>query len=143
MPSSRSGSQHRFIVDAIHGDIHLTESEVKVIDTPSFQRLRQLKQLAMAQLVFPTASHTRFSHGIGALGIMDRILRVAKDSQIELRQEDSDNLRLAALLHDIGHYPYSHLMEKVDKVRLIEEEIEEATVSIDGAEIKYPSHVKV
>ena len=57
--SPRNGSE-KVVVDSIHGDIHLTECEVKVIDTASFQRLRKLKQLAMAQMVYPTATHTRF-----------------------------------------------------------------------------------
>jgi len=61
MVSSLGDGFSKLIVDSIHGDIHLKEREVQVIDTPSFQRLRQLKQLAMAQLVYPTATHTRFA----------------------------------------------------------------------------------
>jgi HD superfamily phosphohydrolase len=124
MVSSLGDGSVKHVVDSIHGNIPLTEREVQVIDTPSFQRLRQLKQLAMAQLVYPTATHTRFAHSIGALGTMIRILQAAKENGITFETEEQENLRLAALLHDIGHYPYSHLMEKVERVKLIEEEVE-------------------
>jgi HD superfamily phosphohydrolase len=146
MVSPQRDDAGKFIVDSIHGNIPLKEREVKVIDTASFQRLRQLKQLAMAQMVYPTATHTRFSHSIGALGTMTRILYAAEKNGINLTDEQKDNLRLAALLHDIGHYPYSHLMEKLDKVKLIEEEIKGAAVSakaIDARKIAYPEHEEV
>jgi len=146
MASSQHDRSGKLIVDSIHGDIHLKQREVKVIDTPSFQRLRQLNQLAMAQLVYPTATHTRFAHSIGALGTMIRILGAAEESDIDMTDEEKDDLRLAALLHDIGHYPYSHLMEKLDKVILIEEEIggaEPVSRSIDAGKSKYPDHEEV
>ncbi len=146
MVSSLGDGFSKLIVDSIHGDIHLKEREVQVIDTPSFQRLRQLKQLAMAQLVYPTATHTRFAHSIGALGAMIRILEAAERHGVSIEDEQKDNLRLAALLHDIGHYPYSHLMEKVDRVKLTEEEVEEDTPTakaIDARRSKYPDHEEV
>jgi len=145
MVSSQHDDSAKHVVDSIHGNIHLTNREVQVIDTSSFQRLRQLKQLAMAQLVYPTATHTRFSHSIGALGTMIRILEAAKKHGLEISDEQNDNLRLAALLHDIGHYPYSHLMEKVDEVKLIEEQVEgvPVTKSIDARKSKYPEHEEV
>lgn len=100
----------KIVVDSIHGDIRLTAREVQVIDSASFQRLRQLKQLAMAQLVYPNATHTRFAHSLGTLGIMIKVLEVAQRNKLKLKASERENLRLAALLHDIGHYPYSHLM---------------------------------
>jgi len=141
----RDGSE-KLIVDSIHVDIHLTKREVEVIDTGSFQRLRHLKQLAMAQMVYPTATHTRFSHSIGALGTMIRILNAVEKNGITLTKEQKEHLRLAALLHDVGHYPYSHLMERLDKVNLMEEEIEEAETAkkaIDARKSKYPEHTEV
>jgi len=146
MVSSQHDDSAKHVVDSIHGNIHLKEREVKVIDTPSFQRLRQLKQLAMAQLVYPTATHTRFSHSIGALATMIRILGSAEENGIPFEPEEKENLRLAALLHDIGHYPYSHLMEKVDSIKLIEEEVEGApptAKAIDTTRSKYPEHEEV
>ena len=133
----------KIVVDSIHGDIHLTAQEVQVIDTASFQRLRRLKQLAMAQMVYPTATLTRFAHSIGALGTMIRILEVTEESEIKFDKEQKENLRLAALLHDVGHYPYSHLMERVDWVELTEELIERPTHVIDAAISRYPNHEEV
>jgi HD superfamily phosphohydrolase len=146
MSSSEGEDYKKFVVDSIHGDIHLTDCEIKVIDTASFQRLRQLKQLAMAQLVYPTATHTRFAHSIGALGTMIRILESAEQNGFHLTKEQRENLRLAALLHDVGHYPYSHLMEKLDKVKLINEVVESAAPAkraIDASKSKYPKHEEV
>jgi len=146
MVSSQCDISEKLIIDSIHGDIRLKKREVQVIDTPSFQRLRQLNQLAMAQLVYPTATHTRFAHSIGALGTMIRILDAAERNGIDISDQEKDNLRLAALLHDVGHYPYSHLMEKLDKVMLIEEEVEgaaPAVKAIDAGKSKYPDHEEV
>jgi HD superfamily phosphohydrolase len=142
MDSSPRKASGKVVVDSIHGDIHLTDREVRVIDTPSFQRLRQLKQLAMAQMVYPSATHTRFAHSVGALGTMMRIIEKAKENKIPLC--DEEHLRLAALLHDVGHYPYSHLMERVDSVKLTEEQIgEEGRKTLDVKRSAYPEHDEV
>ncbi len=98
------------IRDPIHGLIRLTDQEIAVIDTPPFQRLRKIKQLALANLVYPGAIHTRFEHSLGTLHVADRIM-----STIAMREQLCDNdieiVRLAALLHDIGHGPFSHVSE--------------------------------
>src|SRR5438552_9141679 len=120
MSSTQKNQKNKLIVDSIHGDIHLTPIELQVVDTASFQRLRHLKQLGMAQVTYPNATHTRFAHSLGVLGIMEHVTRVAQQS-LSLTDEQAEDIRLAGLLHDIGHYPYSHLMEKVDKVQLTEE----------------------
>ncbi len=146
MSSSHSDGSGKTVVDSIHGDIHLKAREVQVIDTASFQRLRQLKQLAMAQLVYPAATHTRFAHSIGALGTMVRILHAAAENGVKFEEEEEDNLRLAALLHDVGHYPYSHLMESVDRVKLTEEVVDGTLVptkSLDERKSKYPDHEEI
>jgi uncharacterized protein len=145
MGSSPPNKFAKIIVDSVHGDIHLTEREVRVIDTASFQRLRRLKQLALAQMVYPNATHSRFAHSIGALGIMSRILGVAEQHDIKIDDQNAELLRLAALLHDIGHYPYSHLMEKIDRVVLTEERVNQKTgpQAIDTSKSEYPSHEEV
>jgi hypothetical protein len=105
------------IRDSIHGDIFFPEPFLKIIDTPEFQRLRRIHQLSVAYLVFPGADHTRFSHSIGTYYIMQKIIDHFKPimKSINLKIGDRDiNLALAAaLLHDIGHGPLSHVFEKV------------------------------
>ena len=144
MVSSSRESSKKLFVDSIHGDIHLNKREIEVIDTSSFQRLRHLKQLAMGQMVYPNATHTRFAHSIGVLAIMEHIIKIADDTKrIKLSNEEKENLRLAALLHDIGHYPYSHLMERIDRVELIEEQVEGAKATkktLDESGTPYPEH---
>lgn len=139
MTSSGIDRSGKITVDSIHRDIHLTGREVKIIDTASFQRLRQLKQLQMSQVTYPNATHTRFAHSLGTLGIMSRIIEVAK-KKLNLSKSEQKNLRLAALLHDIGHYPYSHLMEGIDSVVLTEEFVGETKV-LDRTFTPYPTHV--
>jgi len=134
----------KIVADNIHGDIHLTAEEWRVIDTAPYQRLRNLKQLQMGHLTYPNATHTRFAHSLGVFSVMTRVLdRIKTDLDIDPDQEK--RLRFAALLHDIGHYPYSHLMEKVDKVLLTEELVRGADGSkvIDAGEEPYPDHEEV
>ena len=106
--------RHKIICDPVHGDIGLSELEQRLIDSPSFQRLRHLKQLGLASLVYPNASHSRFAHSLGVFHIMGRIIDLLVQKG-QVQPKDKPKLRLAALLHDIGHYPYSHLMELLDK----------------------------
>lgn len=128
----------RRIADAIHGTIELTEPECRVIDTASFQRLRHLKQLGLAHVTYPNATHTRFAHSLGVLRIMSQVVESA--SEMKFTDDDKQNLRLAALLHDVGHYPYSHLMERVDDVVLTEEAISDSAVTtITTAGDRYPN----
>lgn len=104
------------ITDPIHRHIQFTEIEREIIDTPAFQRLRRIRQLAGAHLVYPSAQHSRFEHSIGVMhiaGIVGQTL-IAK-GYIEDEQAIQE-LRLAALLHDIGHGPFSHLFEEVLRV---------------------------
>jgi HD superfamily phosphohydrolase len=97
-----------FVKDPIYGYIRLTDSEKNIIDTRPFQRLRRIKQLAVSYLVYPAANHTRFEHSLGTMhlaGILGASL------PIELDKELISELRLASLLHDVGHGPLSHLFE--------------------------------
>lgn len=98
------------IYDNVHGYIGLTDTELRIIDTPVFQRLRHIKQLGPVYLVYPGATHTRFSHSIGTMFMMDLFLKNAVKSEVS--EDDTQKLRLAALLHDIGHYPFSHTLER-------------------------------
>lgn len=146
MASLHPEKDGKVITDSIHGDIHLTDLEIRVIDTASFQRLRSLKQLAMAHTVYPTATHTRFSHSVGALGMTIKIIERARENKVSVTEDLEEVLRLAALLHDVGHYPYSHLMERTDRVKLTEEEVEggpPVPKAIDVQRVKYPEHEEI
>jgi len=100
------------IRDPIHGFISLSDREMKVVNTEIFQRLRRIRQLAMASLVYPGATHTRFEHSLGVLFIADRIAHQLVEAGI-LRRNDIAPIRLSALLHDLGHGPFSHISEHV------------------------------
>ena len=132
----------KLIVDSIHGDIRLTDEGCGVIDTASFQRLRSLKQLGMGQVTYPGATHTRFAHSIGVLGIMARVTDVAREA-LGLDREQVNNIRLAGLLHDVGHYPYSHLMEVIDNVILTEDFVGSGQKTLDASKDKYQDHEEV
>jgi len=133
----RGFSRHKIVVDNIHGDICPNDEEWQVIDTPAFQRLRKLKQLQMGYLVYPNATHTRFAHSLGVLKVMERILE-----RVKVDKKDRLDLRLAALLHDVGHYPYSHLLEGLDDVILTEEHFDNGSKKASNPD-PYPSHEEV
>lgn len=105
------------IRDPIHGTIELSDSEVALLDSPAYQRLRAIKQLGFAEFSFPGATHNRFLHSIGVAHLaseaFDNIFRTWRFSAPEVRSRLKTALRLAALLHDIGHGPLSHTTEEV------------------------------
>ena len=100
------------ITDPIHDFIRLNKTEHQIIDTPVFQRLRRIKQLSGAHLTYPGAQHTRFEHSLGVLHIAS-MAASSLNSKGLMSSDDIENIRLAALLHDIGHGPFSHLFEEV------------------------------
>ena len=100
------------ITDPIHDFIRLNKTEHEIIDTPVFQRLRRIKQLSGAHLTYPGAQHTRFEHSLGVLHIAS-MAASSLNSKGLMSTDDIENIRLAALLHDIGHGPFSHLFEEV------------------------------
>ena len=100
------------IIDPIHDFIRVYNSELKIIDSPIFQRLRRIKQLSGAHLIYPGAQHTRFEHSLGVMHIASMASNSLKEKGI-LKSHDISDIRLAALLHDIGHGPFSHLFEEV------------------------------
>lgn len=104
--------------DPVHGDIELTKDELRLVDTAEFQRLRGIKQLGSASLVYPGAVHTRFEHSIGTLHVCEQLLQAcnknaARDPAGCHRIGDDERrvLRIAALLHDVTHIPYGHNIE--------------------------------
>ncbi|MBU0638700.1 MAG: HD domain-containing protein [Planctomycetes bacterium] len=114
--------------DAVHGFVYLSDAEWAVVDCPTFQRLRDIRQLAMAHLVYPGATHTRFEHSLGCVHLSDLIFKAVErrfrqgdcpDSAEAFRKSDEKwtrgrtILRLASLLHDLGHSPFSHSGESL------------------------------
>jgi uncharacterized protein len=100
------------IRDPIHGLIRLTDQEMRLVNTSVFQRLRRVRQLAMADLVYPGALHTRFDHSLGVVQLAQRVLE-RLDRIEQMIDTDAQVVRLAALLHDVGHGPFSHVSEYV------------------------------
>jgi uncharacterized protein len=95
------------IRDPIHGFIEPNGEEVEIISSPVFQRLRRIRQLAFAYLVYPGALHTRFDHSLGVFHVAERMA-----AKVNLDQDQVRLVRLAALLHDLGHGPFSHVSEQ-------------------------------
>ncbi|MDD6628204.1 MAG: HD domain-containing protein [Lachnospiraceae bacterium] len=106
------------IRDNVYGDIEISSKFVNLINTYEFQRLRRIKQLATAEQVFPGATHSRFAHSIGTYHVMTKIMShfekilgsIGQEQRID--EEERDIILAAALLHDIGHGPFSHAFEK-------------------------------
>ena len=103
----------------VHGFVALNDWEKQIISQPAFQRLRRIRQLAWTDQVYPGAMHTRFEHSLGVMHtaalLYDSIVRNARDVlRAELGYDDAgfarnrQLVRLAALLHDVGHSPFSH-----------------------------------
>jgi len=104
------------IRDPIHGAIEVTADERALVDTPQYQRLRNIKQLGFADLAFPGATHTRYAHGLGAMAVATRVfdaLAPKLELSSEERQRFRQTVRLAVLFHDLGHAPLSHATERI------------------------------
>ena len=104
------------IRDPVWNNIWIDETALRLIDTPAFQRLRRVRQLGLAYLVYPGAVHTRFDHALGVYHLTGRALgRLEFAGELaDLPERDTTILRLAGLLHDIGHYPFSHTLEELE-----------------------------
>ena len=98
----------KFIRDSVYGDIILNSFELKIMDMPQFQRLRRIKQLGLINLVYPGATHTRFEHSVGTMNLGSKLTE-----ELDLDTDEIELIRASALLHDIGHGPFSHVSEGV------------------------------
>jgi len=113
-PSKVTKRYRTAIRDPIHRDISLTPLEIRVIDTEAFQRLRHIKQLGTASLVYPGATHTRFDHSIGTVAAAQMIINAVNNNPNTQRTIDTDTediIRMCALLHDVTHVPFGHTLE--------------------------------
>ena len=114
MSENANLSPVKYINDPVYGGIPVTKLELEIIGTPIFQRLRGLRQLAKVNYVFPGAEHSRFVHSLGVLYIMELMTdHLLKNYKNDFKEIDAVKMRVAALVHDIGHYPLSHLGESV------------------------------
>ncbi len=117
---------NHIVRDPIHKFVSYTNEEKVVIDSPQFQRLRDIHQLAMTYLIYPGASHKRFEHSLGVMELATNIFDVVMDDdnltkrsqevfkeQLRDKQYWRQTLRMAALCHDVGHLPFSHTGEKI------------------------------
>ena len=106
-------SRFEIVRDPLWNNIRLDPEALAVVDTPAVQRLRYIRQLGHAFLVYPGATHSRFEHALGAYHLARRVLSQLEEAgDARLDAADRACLKLAALLHDIGHYPFSHALEE-------------------------------
>ena len=105
----------KLVRDAVHGDIELGPLEMELIDTPEFQRMRGIKQLGTAYLIYPSAMHTRFEHSVGTSWMAHRLVEAIR-RQRQVSAEEENLIRAAALLHDITHIPFGHTLEDERRV---------------------------
>jgi hypothetical protein len=110
--SGAGNPRFKIIADPVHGFISVPRNDIfPLLQTPEVQRLRRIRQLGVGHFVFPGAEHSRFSHALGAMALMQETMETlrGKDTPISPREETA--ALAAALLHDIGHGPYSHSLE--------------------------------
>ncbi|NCW12954.1 MAG: HD domain-containing protein, partial [Chitinophagia bacterium] len=104
----------KIINDPVHGFITINDPLIfEIISHPFYQRLRRIHQMALAQLVYPGAVHTRLHHSLGAYHLMCTAIAELKDKGVDITDEEAQAAKAAILLHDIGHGPFSHALEQV------------------------------
>jgi len=103
----------KIINDPVYGFVSIPyEIIFDLVEHPYFQRLRRIQQLGLTNLVYPGALHTRFHHALGAMHLMQQAIETLKNKGVEISDEESKAATIAILLHDIGHGPFSHALEK-------------------------------
>jgi uncharacterized protein len=114
----------KIINDPVHGFIQVKfELAQKCIDHPYFQRLRNISQLGLTHFVYPGAVHSRFHHALGAFHLMQVAVDRLRDKEVQISSEEEEAACIAILLHDIGHGPYSHALERSFFKRISHEQI--------------------
>ncbi|WP_084299574.1 HD domain-containing protein [Dyadobacter tibetensis] len=107
-------NKRKIINDPVYGFITITSDLLfDLVEHPFFQRLRRIKQLGLADLVYPGALHTRFHHALGAMHLMTLTLQTLKDKGHQISDQEQEAAQAAILLHDLGHGPFSHVLESV------------------------------
>ena len=122
------------IRDPIWNNIRVDPLALALVDTPAFQRLRCIHQLGLAYLIYPGATHTRFEHALGAYHLCKIAVALLRDRDGglgDISDEECTVTIVAALLHDVGHYPFSHALEEIGATH--HEEVAEGLIA--GGEI--------
>ena len=119
--------KYQEIRDPLYGFIHVNPWELDIINSPAFQRLRRIRQLGLTDMVYPSANHTRFEHSLGVMHLATQFYDKIIEKNHGLLEEngytttglniDRQLVRLAALLHDIGHGPFSHGSEDLFPIK--------------------------
>jgi len=119
-----SRKKDKIINDPIYGFITLDAGIIiNLIDHPYFQRLRRISQLGLSYLVYPGANHSRFNHAIGCMHLMTKAIYQIRKKGHAISEEEAEALKIAILLHDIGHGPFSHALENSIVTGLSHEEL--------------------
>ena len=113
--TNRRSVRFEILRDPVWNNIRIDELTLKLVDTEVFQRLRYVRQLGWTYLVYPGATHSRFEHALGTHHLARRTLALLgeSDQSIAISEKDQAIVRSAALLHDVGHYPFSHALEEI------------------------------
>ena len=105
-------NRRKIINDPVHGFITMPSDFLyDVVQHPYFQRLGRVKQLGLTYMVYPGAQHTRFQHSLGAMHLMDEAVAQLRLKGNVITEEEAQGALLAILLHDLGHAPFSHVLE--------------------------------
>ena len=105
-------NKRKIINDPVFGFINVPNDFLyDIIQHPIFQRLQRIKQLGLASFVYPGAQHTRFQHSLGAMYLTHEAIKQLRQNGQEITPEEADGVLVAILLHDIGHGPFSHVLE--------------------------------
>ena len=108
-----SNERAKIINDPIYGFIEIDKGIINdLINHDYFQRLRRISQLGLSYLVYPGAQHTRFQHALGCLYLMKKALLKLENKGHIITKEEKEGVQIAILLHDIGHSPFSHALER-------------------------------
>ena len=111
--NEKNTNKLKILNDPIYGFITIPNALIyDLIEHPYFQRLRRISQMGLSYLVYPGAHHTRFHHALGCMHLMQKTVRILKFKGVEISDEEANALYIAILLHDIGHGPFSHALEK-------------------------------
>jgi HD superfamily phosphohydrolase len=106
-------NKNKIINDPVYGFISIKSEKIfDLIEHPFLQRMRHIRQLGLAELVYPGAIHTRFHHALGAMHLMGQALTILRSKGVELSEEEIEAAQIATLLHDTGHGPFSHSLEE-------------------------------